>query len=87
MNNQNLKPFNTWDTEEHRAVSSKAGIASGKSRRRRAFMREYLYALSEALQEQEIIKRQEYKAHRAAQRAEQRRRAKEKQAIGKGRHD
>ena len=50
-------------------------------------MREYLYALSEALQEQEIIKRQEYKAHRAAQRAEQRRRAKEKQAIGKGRHD
>lgn len=84
MNNQNLKPFNTWDAEAHRAVSSKAGIASGKSRRRQAFMREYLYALSEALHEQETIKRQEYRAHRAAQRAEQRRRAKERdmQAAG-----
>lgn len=82
MNNQNLKPFNTWDAEEHRAVCIKAGIASGKARRRMAFMREYLYALSEILDEQAAIEKQAYRARRAAQRREQRRRAKEKQAAG-----
>lgn len=39
MNNQNLKPFNTWPADEHRAVSVKGGIASGRSRLRKAYIR------------------------------------------------
>lgn len=36
MNEKNLKPFNTWPADQHRAASVKGGIASGLTRRRRA---------------------------------------------------
>ena len=42
MNEQNLKPFNTWSADDHRAASSKGGIASGLVRRRNAAIHELL---------------------------------------------
>jgi hypothetical protein len=82
INNQNLKPFNTWPADELRVVSSKAGIASGKARRRRAFLREFLYELMElmtAQREQEELAR---KAAKKLRRQElNRERAKAKQGT------
>ena len=39
MNNENLRPFNTMPPEEHRELSRRGGIASGKRRRYLADLR------------------------------------------------
>lgn len=77
MNDQNLKPFNTWDPEEHRAVSRKAGQASGLSRRRKAFIREICYAVMVQGQIEAEQKRLAYNERKRQQRALKRERAKE----------
>jgi hypothetical protein len=73
MNNENLKPFNTWTAEAHRQASIKGGIASGKARRRKAAIRAYVSQLLEAYheceQEAKEITRQEYNARKRAERA------------------
>lgn len=69
MNSENLKPFNTWDAEEHRKASSKGGIASGIARRRKAAIR-YLCnraAMLNALDDE--MKRLEYNERKRVQRA------------------
>ena len=71
MNDENLKPFNTWEPEAHRAASIKGGIASGKARRRQAALREYLGVLLEAYTEaDQILKEQERQRYNARKRAE-----------------
>lgn len=73
MNDENLKPFNTWTAEAHRAASIKGGIASGKARRRKAAIRAYVlwYAdlYNEVEQEVKELMRQEYNARKRAERA------------------
>lgn len=69
MNNQNLKPFNTWPADEHRAVSVKGGIASGLSRRRKAFIRALCYAVMDQLQAEGEQKRLAYNERKRQQRA------------------
>ncbi len=39
MNQENLRPFNTMPPEEHRELSRRGGIASGKKRRYLAALR------------------------------------------------
>ncbi len=75
MNSRNLKPFNTWDPEEHRAVSRKAGIASGLSRRRKAAIREIAYSYLTQVQIANELERLAYRGRRNLQRALCRRRA------------
>lgn len=73
MNDENLKPFNTWTAEAHRQASIKGGIASGEARRRKAAIRAYVSQLLEAYheceQEAKEITRQEYNARKRAERA------------------
>ena len=38
----NLKPFNTYSKEEHRELSRKGGIMSGKTKRKRKELKEEL---------------------------------------------
>jgi len=57
MNEQNLKPFNTWSADDHRAASVKGGIASGLSRRRTTAIRELsAYAIAKYQAEQALAK-------------------------------
>lgn len=72
MNRKNLKPFDTWEPEAHRAISSKGGIASGLARRRKAALFELVGALLEAYQEQQATEREtkrlEYNARKRSER-------------------
>ena len=69
MNNQNLKPFNTWPADEHRAASIKGGQASGLARRRKAIIRAICYAVMEQGQIEDEQKRLAYNARKRQQRA------------------
>jgi len=69
MNNQNLKPFNTWPADEHRAASIKGGQASGRSRLRKAYIRALCYAIMDQLQAEGEQKRLAYNARKRQQRA------------------
>ena len=48
VNTDNLKPFDTYDPDDLRAVSSKAGKRSGESRRERRKLKEELTAILES---------------------------------------
>lgn len=77
MNIRNLKPFNTWDAEEHRKASSKGGKASGIARRRKAAIH---YFCNRAVMLNAIddeMKRLEYNERKRVQRAAQRDAAKQ----------
>jgi len=80
MNNQNLKPFNTWDPEEHRAASVKGGKASGLARRRQAAIRKICYMYSQQMTIENELERLAYRGRRNLQRALCRRRAKREDA-------
>lgn len=75
MNNRNLKPFNTWDPEEHRAASVKGGIASGQKRRYLAAIRKIAYSTITLGHIQGELERLAYRGRRNLQRALCRRRA------------
>lgn len=77
MNNQNLKPFNTWDAEAHRAASVKGGIASGLTRRRQAAIRKMCYMYSQQISIENELERLAYRGRRNLQRALCRRRNRE----------
>ena len=47
MNDNNLKSFKTYSSEEHRTISSKGGKASARARAERKTMREALITLLE----------------------------------------
>lgn len=88
MNEQNLKPFGTWDAEEHRKVSAMGGKASGIARRRKAAI---LYLCNRAVMLNAIddeMKRLEYnerkRVQRAANRAKKAQQAQEVQQAQEG---
>lgn len=80
MNERNLKPFNTWDAEAHRAASVKGGIASGEKRRYLAAIRKICYAYSKTASIENELERLAYRGRRNLQRALCRRRAKREDA-------
>jgi len=80
MNDQNLKPFNTWDPAAHRAISAKGGIASGQRRRYLAAIRKICYAYSKTASIENELERLAYRGRRNLQRALCRRRAKREDA-------
>lgn len=77
MNEKNLKPFNTWPADQHRAASVKGGIASGLTRRRRAAIRKICYAYSKTASIENELERLAYRGRRNLQRALCRRRNRE----------
>lgn len=78
MNYQNLKPFNTWDAEAHRAISSKAGKASGLARRRKAAIRRIVEVAMAQYEIQKEIDRLARNEKRRKQRALNRERTRAK---------
>jgi hypothetical protein len=69
MNNQNLKPFNTWPPDEHRAASIKGGHSIGPSQAAQGLIRAICYAIMDQLQAEGEQKRLAYNERKRQQRA------------------
>ena len=77
MNQKNLKPFNAWTPDDHRAVSVKGGIASGLARRRSSAIRELAMFVIYKVQATEHLEKMRLKEKRRQQRALKRKRTAE----------